>query len=226
MRFIIPFSSEVLFALFSTIFGNFEFVQSQIHFEFRWGNELIEQHKSYYFNGNKDSVNIEELSLYLSHIKIQTKDQEFNRVVHLIKFNDPSSFKIMNEQLPGLKSISFYVGLDSTLNTNMDYSGDLDPIHGMYWAWHTGYIHFKLVGKSSNSGHPKNLIDYHLGGYKDPYNTGYPIQIDHVQSKLYLDLLPMFEKKKLDASKEHQIVIPGKEAKKIVYNLKDCFGHD
>ena len=226
MRFLTPLTSLVSLLLYFTYFMTTGVLQSQIHFEYRWGNEIIEHNKGYYFNSNKDSVNIEELSLYISDIKIQTKDNEISKVVHLIKLNDSNSFEIMNEQLPGLKTVSFHVGLDSILNTNMDYSGDLDPIHGLYWAWHTGYIHFKLVGKSSNSSHPKCLMDYHIGGYKYPYNTSFPLQIDHVQSIIYLDLLPLFEKKNIDPSKKHQIVIPGKEAKSIVLSLKDCFGHD
>ena len=226
MRFLFSLHSRILFVLISTICFNTRFVHSQLNFEFRWGNERIEPNKSYYFNSNKDSVNIENLSLYLSNITIQSKDQEMNKEVHLIKLNEPNSYQLTDKLLSGLKNVSFNVGLDSVLNTNMDYSGDLDPIHGLYWAWHTGYIHFKLVGKSSNSSHPKKLIDYHLGGYKYPYNTSYPIQIDDVQSIIYLDLLQLFEKKKIDPSKKHQIVIPGKEAKRIVLNLKGCFGHD
>jgi hypothetical protein len=40
----------------------------------------------------------------------------------------------------------------------------------MFWAWNTGYIFLKMEGKSKASHSPGNLLEFHIGGYKEPSN--------------------------------------------------------
>ena len=49
--------------------------------------------------------------------------------------------------------------------------GTLDPINGMYWAWNSGYVNFKIEGTSTLSNARKNAFKFHLGGYQHPYNS-------------------------------------------------------
>ncbi|HXP53201.1 MAG TPA: MbnP family protein, partial [Bacteroidia bacterium] len=49
-------------------------------------------------------------------------------------------------------------------------SGALDPVNAMFWEWNTGYIFMKMEGKSPVSKSPGNLLEFHIGGYRTPYN--------------------------------------------------------
>jgi hypothetical protein len=48
---------------------------------------------------------------------------------------------------------------------------DLDPVNGMYWAWQSGYINFKLEGKSKICNTRNNVFQFHIGGYMHPNAT-------------------------------------------------------
>ena len=48
--------------------------------------------------------------------------------------------------------------------------GDLDPLKGMYWAWSSGFINFKLEGSCLNCGSEKEFT-YHIGGFIAPYQS-------------------------------------------------------
>ncbi|MEN9638177.1 MAG: hypothetical protein RLZZ262_45 [Bacteroidota bacterium] len=63
--------------------------------------------------------------------------------------------------------VNYCVGVDSTTQVAGAMRGDLDPQHGMYWAWQSGYISIKLEGKSTTAdGKVQNFV-YHLGGYRE-----------------------------------------------------------
>ena len=47
----------------------------------------------------------------------------------------------------------------------------------MFWAWNTGYIFLKLEGKSPLSSASGKIIEYHIGGYKDPVNAIEKVQL-------------------------------------------------
>ena len=67
--------------------------------------------------------------------------------------------------------ISFTLGVDSAANCSGAQTGALDPLHGMFWTWQTGYIMAKLEGTSPLSKAYKNAITYHIGGYMGQYAT-------------------------------------------------------
>ena len=48
--------------------------------------------------------------------------------------------------------------------------GDLDPVHGMYWTWQSGYIQFKLEGLLRDSAGERKL-ELHLGGFEGENKT-------------------------------------------------------
>jgi hypothetical protein len=41
----------------------------------------------------------------------------------------------------------------------------------MFWTWNTGYIFFKLEGRSPLSTAPDGLLEYHIGGFREPVNS-------------------------------------------------------
>ncbi|MFT4599180.1 MAG: hypothetical protein ACI9WM_001432, partial [Arenicella sp.] len=57
-------------------------------------------------------------------------------------------------------------------------SEDLDPIHGMYWTWQSGYINTKIEGSRGDE-----KFTYHLGGYSFPYNASQEVMLP-VSSKI------------------------------------------
>jgi len=74
------------------------------------------------------------------------------------------------------------IGTDSITNVSGALDGDLDPIKGMYWAWNSGCINFKLEGTRVISG-KKTPFEYHIGGYNGPQATAMKksIKIDQLK---------------------------------------------
>lgn len=73
------------------------------------------------------------------------------------------------------------LGVDSALNYDGVHGGDLDPIHGMYWTWQTGYIHCKIEGIFELSG-KRVPLEFHLGGF-DSLHDG-PFEIGDAQDEM------------------------------------------
>lgn len=67
------------------------------------------------------------------------------------------------------QGISFLLGVDSVRNVSGAQTGALDPAHGMFWTWASGYITAKLEGHSPASTLSGQLFTYHVGGYKLPH---------------------------------------------------------
>lgn len=79
------------------------------------------------------------------------------------------SFSLEIKEEMSYDSIRFMIGIDSLTSISGAMSGDLDPTKGMFWAWNTGYIFFKLEGTSPICKTRKNRFVYHLGGYDGLY---------------------------------------------------------
>ncbi len=91
----------------------------------------------------------------------------------MLKQSELKSTRIQLNNIPAgvYKGIEFTIGVDSVRNT-MDASkrtGSLDvggSARGMYWVWNSGYIFFKLEGKTINEVDSLNKqFRYHIGGY-------------------------------------------------------------
>lgn len=73
--------------------------------------------------------------------------------------------------------LEFLLGVDSARNVSGVQSGALDPLKGMFWTWNSGYIFAKLEGTSPQSTQPGNKVEYHIGGFRHPYNAAKAIQL-------------------------------------------------
>ena len=104
----------------------------------------------------------------------------------LIDERDPESKKIVLNQVPeGLYTgIEFILGVDSLHNCSGIQEGALDPVNGMFWAWNTGYIFLKLDGHAPASKTEGQLIEFHIGGYKQPVNSIRKIKLDFPSPRL------------------------------------------
>jgi hypothetical protein len=119
----------------------------------------------------------------------------------------------------GLKGLTFNLGIDSLAHYRGTESGPLDPIHGMYWTWQSGYIHFKLEG-SVKQKHQSSWqeFEYHLGGYRKPYTA---LQTWNCKSlNNYFDVSIFLEP--LLRNNRFKIMSPGFEAHAASQNLPDA----
>lgn len=125
--------------------------------------------EAYYKYGEKDSVQVTDLQFYVSQIKLYKRGFLVfsDTSAHLIAYGDSSRQAIVLNAPPKTRfdELHFSLGIDSVTNVAGAMGGDLDPTLGMYWAWQSGYINFKLEGNSNLCATRKNEYKYHLGGY-------------------------------------------------------------
>ena len=86
---------------------------------------------------------------------------------------DPSSL-VLKLDAPAVETgqtLTFNLGIDSATNVAGALGGDLDPTRGMYWAWQSGYVNFKLEGTSPRCPTRKHVFQFHIGGFLAPHNA-------------------------------------------------------
>ena len=123
--------------------------------------------------------------------------------------------------------IQFLLGIDSLTNVSGAYGGDLDPTNGMYWAWNSGYINFKLEGKHNDCPTQNNQFQFHLGGYLPPYSAEQEIILEVKNSKkidLLVDLSNFINA--IDWSHVHSIMSPSEEAQRLSSIAASMFSID
>lgn len=121
------------------------------------------------------------------------------------------------------KGLSIQLGVDSMLQAQPNWEGDLDPIKGMYWEWRTGYIDLKIEGHSPASNERNNEVFFHLGGFlnhestQNRINLSFPVDDECIE----VDLSSFFQA--IDLSKQDKIMRPGKEAVTLSHIWKECW---
>ncbi len=192
---------------------------------FTWAQRSIE------FTLDSDSLGekyaIETLRFYVSSVQITYADgttvHEENSY-HLIDLEDSDSWKwtVLNSKNQEVKSLSFVLGTDSLTNVSGILEGDLDPINGMYWAWNSGYINFKVEGTNRDT---QTDFEYHLGGYLPPFATArvctFPISDLGESIKIKLHLMRFLEG--INMSERKEVMMPGPAAVELSDLLKRCF---
>jgi hypothetical protein len=130
--------------------------------------------ETWFVTKNGDSIQLENIRFYLSNIQFEMKDKSIvsdSGKAHLVDVFEPNTLTIAFKKvnLTQVKTIRFNIGIDSVTNVSGALGGDLDPQKGMYWAWQSGYINMKIEGKSPQSKNRKNVFQYHIGGYLQPF---------------------------------------------------------
>ena len=145
----------------------------QVKINVLYNNQAIVLDKYYPINEGNDSLKIENLKFYISDVSFLNKDEvlhEFSQKYTLIDAEKENlTIPFQANGLVAPTHIKFSIGVDSLTNESGAYGGDLDPTKGMYWTWQSGYINFKLEGKSSLCDTRNNVFQYHIGGYQDPH---------------------------------------------------------
>jgi hypothetical protein len=182
------------------------------------GKEIL-KHK-WYITSLGDSIQISKLRFYLTDFELFSTQDKCLPILesnHLIDAFDTQTlrFELPTDQKHNFSQITYKIGVDEKWHNTGAQSGDLDPIHGMYWAWQSGYINFKIEGESPSCPTRKNKFTFHIGGYKSPHSTtrNHTLDLkDRLAStlKIEVDVAVFFKDIKL--SETNQIMIPGEEA--------------
>lgn len=120
-----------------------------------------------FVNKAGNTYSVSELKYYLSGFEF-TKDNGTvvtSSQVSLIDAADESMQSFDMKQMPNgtYTKFKFYVGVSSFRNHNGLQEGALDPMHGMFWSWNTGYIFFKHDGQFIDSLGATKGVSFHLG---------------------------------------------------------------
>lgn len=145
-----------------------------LHFENYVGTIPLKLDSLTYKNELGQNYTVSKFKYYISNVCLEKQDSSevrFNES-YLVNEEEPQS---KNIAITGIHegnytAINFIIGVDSIHNCSRAQEGALDPVNAMFWAWNTGYIFLKMEGKSTASKSPGNLLEFHIGGYKAPYN--------------------------------------------------------
>ncbi len=175
-----------------------------------------------------DSIQVTCMKFYISNLQCYNDDvllYEEPARFHLLDVANAKSMSWNAENVNAMhcNKVKFWVGVDSLTHTLGAMDGDLDPIHGMYWTWQSGYVNFKIEGKyRSNTGTLKEF-QYHIGGYNARFNTLQEILLPIKKNKLHIffDLSKFLSL--VDISGMPHIMSPCKDAVHIAQSLSKCF---
>ena len=180
-----------------------------------FNGELLVLDKNYPLH-NYDSARIRQLKFYVSNFSFITQDSTktpHQNMGYLIDLEDKLQLKLpLNSQF-AFDSIGFNLGIDSLTNSGGALSGDLDPINGMYWAWQSGYINFKLEGTSPACYARKSKFQFHIGGYLSPFNSIQEVTLGVHDSTLIKIEIPIDQLlTRVVVRSDHTIMSPNKQA--------------
>lgn len=125
-----------------------------------------------YKNAFGEEYSISAFKFYIHGIEVSnSRTNQVTRLDksehYLVNTTDPStSLVTLSVPASGYDGISFFIGVDSIRNVSGAQTDALDPAHGMFWTWSTGYIMAKLEGSSPSAQTPNNVIEYHIGGFR------------------------------------------------------------
>src|SRR5688572_20847216 len=124
-----------------------------------------------YVNTNGDTFSVSKLNYFICNIVLTRQDGSTfaePESYHLVKHSDQATYWINIKNVPvgAYKTVKFTLGVDSARNVSGAQTGDLSmtTASDMFWSWNTGYIFFKLEGKSPKSTDALKNIEYHIGG--------------------------------------------------------------
>ncbi len=150
-----------------------------LEFDNRIGDQKLVLGTTTAKNSLNEDFTVTRLNYFVSNISLKNENGtvvKFTDKYFLVKQSDPTSLLIKLENVPAgnYTEVSYVIGVDS-LKSVSDVSqrtGVLDPASygsdNMYWSWNSGYIFFKMEGKSSAI--PPNMMNmteyqFHIGGF-------------------------------------------------------------
>lgn len=181
----------------------------------KFGSTDLVQEKKYFSSVNNDSISIETMRFYISKISLLKNGKEIyteKNSFHLIDIEKKQQFTFKPKNTD-FDAVRFCVGIDSLTNVSGAMGGELDPVNGMYWAWQSGYINFKLEGASKICLTRNNVFQFHIGGYLAPHQT---IQVITLSTKNSSKISVNIQIEKfldgIDLKTTNEIMSPGEKA--------------
>ncbi|WP_432671304.1 MbnP family protein [Flavobacterium sp. SM2513] len=184
-----------------------------------------------YISAQKDTIAFDKIKFYLSDLVFIYKDNSQKKQLptyHLIDSDaiESQNFSICYSKEKEIIGLKFNIGVDSLASVSGAMAGDLDATKGMYWAWQSGYINFKIEGKSTSCLTRKNKFHFHIGGYLKSYEALRTVTLkcsikEQNKVNLILDLGKLFSE--ISLKETNTIMIPGKEAVKMADLLPNLF---
>lgn len=195
---------------------------NRVQFCLKINNEQLAAEKTYFLPEINDSICISNFKFYISDMVLYKNNKRI-RVktpkAYLIDIADTGSLYLPLPAKADFDSISFATGIDSATNRNGAMAGALDPTHGMYWTWQSGYIHLKIEGSSPICKTRKNNFTLHIGGYASPYNSYRTLHLPLKDEKtIYVHLNTLFAA--ISLSKINEVMSPGENAMFITDKFK------
>lgn len=198
-----------------------------LRFEFTVEGAQLNVGQKYYLESVKDTLQVDHLQLYIGQLSFWKAGQEvyhLEKEYHLLDVTNDASLALTYPSAIDFDQIRFRFGVDSLTNAAGAQGGDLDPTQGMYWAWQSGYINFKLEGVSPICPSRNNRFQYHLGGFQAPYATSQMIQLKVKKTEnLFIDfpLEGLFES--LNIREAYQIMSPRTAAVELAELVAELF---
>ena len=191
-----------------------------------------------YKNELNQDFTISKFKFYISIVRFENTigTQTAPSTSFLIDQEDSLSLSTNSTSIPSgiYSSIEFILGVDSLHNVSGAQNGALDVVNTMFWTWNSGYIFMKLEGNSSFSNSPGHFFEYHIGGFKEPYNAirkikltfDQPVEISkHKLTDILINvnvLEILQHPNSIDFSKNSSIVEPS-QSKIVSDNYEDVF---
>jgi hypothetical protein len=142
----------------------------QLKYTPMFGDSILELNSDEYVTANGDTLVVSAFKFYVSNVVLTNEAGGQITVPEsyfLINTSNTASQTITLNDIPvgNYTQVSFLIGIDSTRNVSGTQTGALDPSHGMFWTWNSGYIMAKLEGTSPQSNASMNMVMLHIGGF-------------------------------------------------------------
>jgi hypothetical protein len=183
-----------------------------------YGDQELDLDQGIYSVHDTDSMHFETLRFYISGIELLNNNKPVwkeKQSYHLVDASMEHTLKIaLNVPAAVIcDQVRFQIGIDSATHMAGAMGNDLDPTKGMYWTWQSGYINFKLEGKSNLCAGPHGEFQFHIGGYKSPFNSLRPVLLPFRASainKIRIDIRQLITEINLET--QDHIMSPGEAA--------------
>ncbi|MFM2285760.1 MAG: hypothetical protein RLZZ543_1257 [Bacteroidota bacterium] len=201
-----------------------------LEFKLLYKGKEVQAQQRFALSTSDDSVQLSDLRFYISEAQFLSASGDktpFSRHHYLCDFQQPASLHITAPSQPkanGGEDVFFQIGIDSTTNSAGALGQDLDPVHGMYWTWNSGYINVKIQGTSASCPARNHQFEFHLGGYQFPNNAlcEFKQRITNKDTLVIgVELSRFFAA--IDLKKEYQIMSPSKRAVELSKLFAQCF---
>jgi hypothetical protein len=178
---------------------------------------------------DSNHLQLSVLRFYISNIRLMYNGRVVLAEPNSYHLVDAAASKPFELAIAGAEKlvfdrICFDLGIDSVTNISGVKGGDLDPTKGMYWSWQSGYVNFKLEGRSDVCPSRNQTFQFHLGGYLPPYQClqTVTLPVSHPNSLLIqLDIQSVLSH--LNLAKEYQIMSPSAEGVRIATIVANAF---